>query len=161
MVDITWECFAYVNAPNKPAKFEDMCRLLFKQQYVSDTQVVHTNPNNPGVESDPITRISDGKRICYQAKYFENTIGYSQIRDSMEKAVTYYAGQVDIIFLYCNKSINTTTGSYVKTVDFLNQNSIELIPVCNDEILDTLKTQQHKDIIKNILKEYFTCKQAV
>ena len=79
---------------------------FFKQQYVSDTQVLHTNPNNAGIESDPITRISDNKRIGYKAKYFENSIGYSQIRDSMEKAVKYYSGQVDVILLYCNKSIS-------------------------------------------------------
>ena len=53
-MDINWECFAYVNAANKPAAFEDICRLLFKQQFISDTQVVHINPNNAGIECEPI-----------------------------------------------------------------------------------------------------------
>ena len=78
-MDITWECFAYVNAANKETAFENMCRLLYKQQFVTDTQVVHSNPNNPGIENDPITRISDGKRISFQAKFFANGIVYPQM----------------------------------------------------------------------------------
>ena len=155
-MDITWECFAYVNASNKPAAFESMCRLLFKHQFVSEAQIIHANPNNAGIECEPIVRISDGKRISFQSKFFENSIGYSQIKDSMDKAATQYAGQIDIIYLYCNKSITIKSSAYTAIVDALKQNSIEIIPVCNEAVLsDLLIAEQHKETIQNIIKQYF------
>lgn len=155
-MDITWDCFKYVNSQNKTASFESMCRLLFKHQFVSEAQILHTNPNNAGIESEPVTRASDGKRISYQAKFFESGIGYSQIEDSMDKAVRHYAAQLDVIYLYCNKNITTTSKAYIKVKELLVQSNIELLPVCDQEILDLLITQQDKDVVKNILKQYFT-----
>ena len=155
-MSITWDCFKYVNSANKSAAFESMCRLLFKHQFTSNVQIIHTNPNNVGIECEPITRESDGKRISFQAKFFENGIGYKQIEDSMNKAVSHYADQLDIIYLYCNKNVTTTSKSYEKIKKNLEQNKIELIPVCDEAILDLLVIQQDKDVIKNIRKQYFT-----
>ena len=154
-MDITWDCFKYVNSSNKPAAFQSMCRLL-KHQFASDEQILHDNPNNPGIESEPVTRASDGKQIGYQAKFFEDRIGYPQIEDSANKAVSHYAGRIDIIYLYCNKNISITSKPYIEIKELLEQSNIELIPVCNEAILDLLITQQDKDVIKNILKQYFT-----
>ena len=154
-MDITWDCFKYVNSANKPAAFESICRLLFKHQFVSDAQVMHSNPNNAGIECEPITRESDGKRLSFQAKFFENEIGTKQIEDSVNKAVSNYAGQLDVLYLYCNKSVTITSKLYVQIKELLAQNNIELILVCNEEILGLLIAQQDKDVIKNIIKQYF------
>ena len=154
-MDITWDCFKYVNSANKPAAFESICRLLFKHQFVSDAQVMHSNPNNAGIECEPITRESDGKRLSFQAKFFENEIGNKQIEDSVNKAVSNYAGQLDVLYLYCNKNITKTSKLYVQIKELLAQNNIELILVCNEEILGLLIAQQDKDVIKNIIKQYF------
>ena len=37
-MDITWDCFAYVNSANKRDAFEKMCRLLFKHRFCSEGQ---------------------------------------------------------------------------------------------------------------------------
>ena len=155
-MDISWDCFKYVNSANKPAAFESMCRLLFKHQFVSNAQVMHANPNNAGIECEPITRESDGKRISFQAKFFENGVEYRQIEDSMNTSVSHYIGRLDIIYLYCNKNVTTTSKAYIDIVESLQQSNIELIPVCNEEILDLLIAKQDENVIKNIIKQYFT-----
>ena len=56
---ITWEHFITRNndAHGVRYKFEDLCRQLFTYEFLSQNNVnkyVHSNPNNPGIESEPI-----------------------------------------------------------------------------------------------------------
>ena len=59
---ITWEQFITVNndARGVRYKFEDLCRQLFTYEFLSKNKIhkyVHSNPNNPGIESEPILDI--------------------------------------------------------------------------------------------------------
>ena len=37
-----------------PYKFEDLCRQLFSREFLSNANYLHCNPNNPGIESEPV-----------------------------------------------------------------------------------------------------------
>ena len=70
---ITWEQFITVNndARGVRYKFEDLCRQLFTYEFLSKNKIhkyVHSNPNNPGIESEPILNEETDKYIGYQAK---------------------------------------------------------------------------------------------
>lgn len=87
---ITWEQFITVNndARGVRYKFEDLCRQLFTYEFLSKNKIhkyVHSNPNNPGIESEPILNEETDKYIGYQAKFFANEVGYSQIKESAKK----------------------------------------------------------------------------
>ena len=71
---ITWEHFITRNndAHGVRYKFENLCRQLFTYEFLSQNNVrkyVHSNPNNPGIESEPILDEVNNRYICYQAKY--------------------------------------------------------------------------------------------
>ena len=99
---ITWEHFITRNndAHGVRYKFEDLCRQLFTYEFLSQNNVrkyVHSNPNNPGIESEPILDEVNNRYIGYQAKFFDNDADYSQIKESAQKAVKYYKGKLDIL----------------------------------------------------------------
>lgn len=114
-----------------------MCRLLFKHTYLNNINTYHSNANNPGVEIEPVLTES-GKRISFQSKYFEklDSSCYSQIQHSSNSAIKYYSGKLDVIYLYCNLDLTTTSKTYVKTVSDLKNNGIELVLISNNTILD-------------------------
>ena len=55
---------------------------------------------------------------------------------SAEMAVKYYKGQLDIIYLYCNQDINTTSKPYQDIVAVLGAAGIRLEIITNNEILN-------------------------
>lgn len=72
---ITWERFITSNhdARGVRYKFEDLSRQLFTYEFLSQNNVckyVHSNPNNPGIESEPILDEVNNRYIGYQAKFF-------------------------------------------------------------------------------------------
>lgn len=133
---ITWTQFEICNSDKRNA-FESMCRLLFKHTYLNNINTYHSNANNPGVEIEPVLTES-GKRISFQSKYFEklDSSCYSQIQHSANSAIKYYSGKLDVIYLYCNLDLTTTSKTYVKTVSDLKNNGIELVLISNNTILD-------------------------
>ena len=133
---ITWQQFEICNSDKRNA-FESMCRLLFKHTYLNNINTYHSNANNPGVEIEPVLTES-GKRISFQSKYFEklDSSCYSQIQHSANSAIKYYSGKLDVIYLYCNLDLTTTSKTYVKTVSDLKNNGIELVLISNNTILD-------------------------
>lgn len=99
---ITWENFITTNndARGVRYKFEDLSRQLFTYEFLSGNKVykyVHSNPNNPGIESEPILDEANNRYIGYQAKFFDNDADYNQIKESAEKAVKHYKGKLDLI----------------------------------------------------------------
>lgn len=141
---ITWEQFITVNndARGVRYKFEDLCRQLFTYEFLSKNKMhkyVHSNPNNPGIESEPILNEETGKYIGYQAKFFTNDVGYSQIKESAEKAVKHYKGELDIIYLFCNKSVTTTRDSFKEIVNLLKDAGIEIQLITDTTILDLVR----------------------
>ena len=140
---INWPSFAVFNADkNIQNQFEELCRQLFIHEFVSQNKThiyLHNNHNNPGLESEPILYEKEEIYIGYQAKYFPGSIDYSQIEDSLKKAITYYQGKLDRIYLYSNKAINTSAKPYERIENELNDAGIQLILVTGDNLLDSIK----------------------
>lgn len=132
--NITWSQFEVCN-PDTQAAFENMCRILFNAFFFNGKGLFHSDPNNPGVEIVPILHEESGQWISFQAKYF-STIDYSQIKHSAEKAIQYYSGKMDVIYLYCNKDLTTSSKSYQDIYDLLTAQNISLVPITNQTILD-------------------------
>lgn len=135
---VNWDQFRVCNS-NPRIDFENLCRMLFRHLYLSPGTELMMAPNNPGVEVEPVWDRNNEKRISYQSKFFDNTPDYQQILHSVEETIKYYAGKIDRVYLYCNKKLTPTAKTYVKAKGVLQANSIELIPVCDDEILDQVR----------------------
>lgn len=144
---INWESFATNNPDIRGIrfKFEDLCRQIFENDFLStntEHRYLNCNPNNPGIEADPVLDERTGKRIGFQAKYFETETRYKQykqIKDSAKETVEHYAGQIDRVYLYCNKALTVTSKDYKETEAILKAANIELEPVTNDMILDRVR----------------------
>ena len=144
VVEVNWENFASNN--NDPDgiqhKFENLCRQLFTNEFLKEnktTRNLHSNPNNPGIEAEPVLDERTGQYVGFQAKYFDTSVDYSQILHSMEKAVHYYAGKLDNIVLYCNKAITSTSKSYINIVKLLKRNNITIELITDNAILDAVR----------------------
>ena len=80
-MQITWDNFKIYNQDSRGIrfKFEDLCRQLFANEYISANQeyrYLHSNPNNPGLEVEPIYDEKNSRWISFQAKYFESQTDY-------------------------------------------------------------------------------------
>lgn len=141
---ITWEQFIISNndARGVRYKFEDLCRQLFTYEFLSQNKIykyVHSNPNNPGIESEPILDEVNNRYISYQAKFFDNATDYNQIKDSAQEAVKHYKGKIDLIYLFSNKALTTTCDSYRDIEKLLNDAGIALQPITDTTILDLVR----------------------
>ena len=132
--NITWSQFEACN-PDTRSAFENMCRFLFNAFFFAGKGLFHSDPNNPGIEIVPIFHKESGKMISFQAKYF-SSVDYSQIKHSAEKAIQYYAGKLDVIYLYCNKDLTTSSKPYQDIYNLLASKNIALVPITNHAILD-------------------------
>lgn len=70
MNNINWQQFELCNA-DKNTAFENLCRLLFNRMFFDNKAIFHSNPNNPGIEIEPVYCQNKGKYISFQAKYFD------------------------------------------------------------------------------------------
>ena len=141
---INWERFKLTNNDERGVqlRFEDLCRQLFIREYLSGNKIVkyvYSIPNNPGIEAEPVLDEINNKWLGYQAKFFDSRTNYNQILDSAQKTVENYAGKVDIVFLYCNKSLSIKAKDYQKAEKLLCENKIKLIPVPSDAIFDQVR----------------------
>ena len=134
-MSITWQQFELCNQ-NKREAFENLCRALFRKSFFDNTNIVfHSNPNNPGVEIEPVFCDKLNKSISFQSKYFDST-DYGNIQHSAKETVKYYSGQIDTCYLYSNKDLNTNCKGYKEVKKILNDAGIELICITNQEILE-------------------------
>lgn len=147
--DIVWPQFAVCN-DNHTKAFENMCRWLFKRVYLQDKCELHTDHNLPGIEVLPVLEPvrKDGKpqkRISFQSKYVEQvSSAYSKFKQSALKTVKIHKGKLDLVYLFCNKTLTTTSKQYKEIEEIHNKAGIETIPVSNEDILDLVK--EHDDI---------------
>ena len=148
-MQINWNSFRTYNQDSRGVryKFEDLCRQLFANENLSGNKqfkYLHANPNNYGLEAEPIFDESRQLWIGFQAKFFDNKVGYSQIKESAEKIIEYYtgkAGKVDLVYLFCNKPITSTAAMFVETVNLLRKHNIELQLITDTAILDLVITK--------------------
>lgn len=141
--NITWPQFKVCNDDSQ-TEFENMCRQLFTYEFLKDSCIPHSNPNNPGVEVEPVLEParSDKKpqrKISFQAKFFEGKADYRQIKESAQKAVKSYKDNLDLIYLFCNCAISTHNRSYRSIERLLSGAGIELYPISNTELLDLVR----------------------
>lgn len=141
-MQINWDNFKTYNQDSGGVryKFEDLCRQLFVNENISGNKqfkYLHANPNNPGLETEPIYDEANKRYVGFQSKFFENTVKYKDIEDSAEKTVEHYRNKVDLVYLFCNKPL--TTSSLTATVNILKAANIELQPITNDAILDLVR----------------------
>ncbi len=142
-MQINWDSFKLYNqdADGIRLKFEDLCRQLFANEKISGNKqfrYLHANPNNAGLETEPIYDEVNQRWIGFQAKYFDDKVNYRDIEDSAQKTVVHYSGRVEIVFLFCNKPL--TSSSLAKTVSILQQANISLQLVTDDAILDLVRS---------------------
>lgn len=138
---ISWEYFKVCNNDVR-LKFEDLCRQIFEKEFLVSNKEhihVHCNPNNPGLESEPIYDENNKRYIGYQAKFFDESVDYNQILHSAQNIVKYYAGQVDHVYLYCNKPLTTSCKRYKDIVSTLKEANISLEPITDVTILDIVR----------------------
>lgn len=148
-MQINWESFNTYNqdASGVRIKFENLCRQLFANENLTGNKqyrYIHANPNNSGLEAEPIFDETNKRWIGFQAKYFDDAVDYSQIKHSAEKTVEYYTGKdgvVDLVFLFSNKPITSTAKGYVDTVSLLKRNNIEIQLITDNAILDLVRNK--------------------
>ncbi len=108
--ELTWSHFDKLHADKKIA-FENLCRSLFKRELCQAGTILHSDHNHPGVEVAPALARDGQTRISFQAKLFDTAIIYAQIKKSVNEAVAHYAGNLDVLYLYCNKDVTETCNS--------------------------------------------------
>ncbi|EMC47557.1 MAG: hypothetical protein UIH32_00365 [Streptococcus mutans] len=131
---LTWSSFEAVHTDVTDV-FEQLCRILFKRQFLDNTTVLKSSPNHPGVEAAPIYSSKLNEIIAFQAKYFLNKVDYSQIQKSVNKTIENYGEKLDTFYLYCNKDLTLTSSSYKKIESSLKSVNINLEVISNNEIL--------------------------
>lgn len=140
-MEINWDTFRTANRDSRGIqfRFEDLCRQLFEHEFLAGNHhtYLHCNPNNPGLEADPIYDRNSNKKIGFQVKFFENRVNYGQIEHSAEEIIAHYAGRVDAVYLYSNKPLSSK--SLLKTRHILKSKDIELELVTDQAILDLVR----------------------
>lgn len=134
-IKLSWAHFESMHE-NVTDSFEDLCRLLFKKQFFDNNVNFVSKPNHPGVEIFPLLEKKSEKKISFQSKFFKGSVDYSQIRESINKAIKYYSNDLDIFYLYCNKDMDVDSKSYKGCEKLLNDAGIELQIITNKAILD-------------------------
>lgn len=146
---INWESFATYNhdARGIQFKFEDLCRQLFANENLSENKqfrYLHANPNNHGLETEPVYDETNKRWIGFQAKFFDHDVDYGQIKHSAEKTVEYYTGKegiVDLVFFFCNKPITSTAKGYTNAVEVLKKANIDVQLITDTAILDLIRNK--------------------
>ena len=139
---LSWELFVF-NNPDKRDAFERMCLDLFIRSFLPNDAVTHANSNNVGIEIEPVLEQKKANQkqrlISFQAKFFDSSLQRQDIEDSIRKTVTHYSGQLDIVYLFCNKTISRGTKFYTKIESLLNKVNIDLVPITNDDIFSMIR----------------------
>ena len=141
ILDLRWTAFDYCNY-NKTVAFEDMCRRLFTAKYLKNTEIPHTDHNTPGIEVIPVLEPvrEDGmprKRISFQSKYCNDiSNAYKLFQKSADIIVNKWQGKLDVVYLFSNQTLTTTSARYKEITETLNNANIEVIPISNTDLLD-------------------------
>ncbi len=146
---INWESFVTYNHDVRGIrfKFEDLCRQVFTNENLSGNRqfrYLHSNPNNHGLETEPIYDEKNRRWIGFQAKFFDKNVDYEQIKHSAEKTVEYYTGKegiVNLVYLFCNKPITSTSRGYKNAVESLKRANIDIQLITDTAILDLIRNK--------------------
>lgn len=158
--EINWDNFSALYGDSSRMVFEKLCRNIFAREHCSDSEVLHSFKNLPGLEVDPILSKSIHKRVSFQAKYFDKTISWNKIRESFEQIVEHYVGQVEVVYLCCNKDFDRESKAYKDTYKILNDVGIE-VKIFTGETIISYVLEHEKlacffttSIIQNLFDKY-------
>ncbi len=140
--NISWSQFEICCNDNNGIKlrFEDLCRQLFEHKFLQKNQYLHNNPNNPGIESEPVYDKSSKRWIGYQVKHFDNNVNYSQIEKSMQETVDNYKGKLDCVYIFCNKPLKSDSKSFQRIDSMLKEANITYELITDNMILDLVRS---------------------
>ena len=146
---IDWNNFQIYNHDSRGIrfKFEDLCRQLFANENLQGNKqfrYLHSNPNNYGLETEPIYNEINKQWVGFQAKFFDGVVNYNQIKESADKIVKYYTGKegtVNLVYIFCNKPISVTAKSFVEVKNLLKAYSIEVQLITDNAILDLVRNK--------------------
>lgn len=155
----SWAQFEVCN-DNQTASFEDLATELFYREFLKEGSVPHANHNNPGVEVDPELEPprNDGmpsRRVSFQAKYFKGNIKWTDFMESAKQTVKHYGGQIDHVYIFCNKIISKGSSGYKKIEKLLEQQNITIQPVSDKDILNLLT--KYKDVAERFFLQRIPC----
>ena len=137
--DLTWEHFFELHRGSSVReRFEDLSFSLFKKMFCKKNQILHSNPNNPGIEVEPIYDKEGKLRISFQAKFFTGNVSYDDIRSSAKMIIKYYKGKLDVAYLYSNKTIDNTCNRMKEIRKLLEDANIKLELVTDRAILNSV-----------------------
>lgn len=154
--NLSWAKFE-VNNPNKQFAFENMCRSLFFREFVLESEVLHSDPNHPGIEVAPVKSKYGDCNISFQAKYFDANISYAQIKESLKKMLKVYVGCIDKVYLFCNKDVTSTSRSYRDIVEMLDASGVAIVLITGQTILD--KVMNYPTIFTTYFGQYSFTKE--
>ena len=156
-MQLSWETFETqcMDSRGVKLKFEGLCRQLFIYDILSGNHknlYLHSNPNNPGIETEPILDEVNNRLVGFQAKYFDTRVDYNEILSSAKKTVDYYAGKVDLVYLFCNKPLKSDAKGIVESKLILKSVGISLELITNETIFDM--TRRHEYLEKAYFGSY-------
>lgn len=147
---LNWDQFKTINT-NPTGSFENLCRNLFKRKFFSSDILLRSNPNHPGLEVDPIYSDVTNSKISFQAKFLSKN-DYSQIKKSIKKVIKYYKYDLDVLYLYCNRDLDTSSSGFLEIKKLLNTANIEIKLITNNEILN--QVIGYKDLYSYFFKKH-------
>lgn len=110
MIDISWKKFE-IKHPKATDAFESLCYFLFCRRFgLKDG--IRTDFNQVGLETEPVKH-TDGKYYGFQSKFFDKNINYTNISESISKAIANYTN-LNHIIIYINQSAQTSCDSAKK-----------------------------------------------
>lgn len=148
-MQVNWDSFQIhkQDAKGIRQKFEDLSRQLFVNENLLGNKryrYLHANPNNAGLETEPIFDEVNQRWIGFQSKFFDGDVDYGQIKHSAQQTIEHYTGKdgvVELVYLFCNKPIESTAKGYVDTVSLLQDAGIEMQLVTENTILDLVRNK--------------------
>lgn len=157
--NISWSQFEICCNDNNGIKlrFEDLCRQLFEHEFLQENQYLHNNPNNPGIESEPIYDKKNKRWIGYQVKHFDNNVSYSQIEKSMQETVDNYKGKLDCVYIFCNKPLKLDCKSFEKISLMLADAKMTYELITDNMILDLVR--KYPDLEKYYFNSHMLCQE--
>lgn len=124
-------------------KFEHLCKCLFLkevQKFDPSITYLHSNPNHPGIETDPVFNKNTNEWIGFQAKFFQSNVDYKQIENSVDEIIKNLKDfKFNVLYLYCNKKVGTKSQAYKRILGKLDKNNIRIELICDENIVDLAK----------------------
>ncbi|GAH60553.1 unnamed protein product, partial [marine sediment metagenome] len=102
--------------------------------------------NEVGLETKPI--LFKKKYYGFQTKFFEPTNDAKQIKDSVEKAIKHFKGNLDVIYIYLNNPIGTRA-RYDKNIEILaKKDNVEIIWIVPSNLKIILSQPKNQDLAR-------------